>query len=113
MVWLGWRKDETGDVIPNVPNAVKSGSKRSKAQAPKTKTYDDDFGAAWTDHTVAKMIADEVEAMMAKHALAPSPSAPIPRRRCERSALKPRWPAGGSGGWKPPTSPRRSACVVH
>ena len=46
MVWLGWRKDETGNVIPNVPNAVKSGLKRTKAQAPKTKTYDDDFGAA-------------------------------------------------------------------
>ena len=91
MVWLGWRKDETGNVIPNVPNAVKSGLKRTKAQAPKTKTYDDDFGAAWTDHTVAKMIADEVEAMMAKHALAPKPPPPptLPRTYENDPPLKP------------------------
>ena len=79
MVWLGWRRDEDGNFVPDagkrLPGA--SGSRRaSKPEPPAKKTYDDKFGAGWTDHTVAKMIADEVGAMMARHALAPKPPPP-------------------------------------
>ena len=60
MVWLGWRRDKDGNLIPDARE--KDGKSSSKLKAPKapSKTYDDDFGAAWTDSTVAKMIVDEV-----------------------------------------------------
>jgi hypothetical protein len=91
MVWLGWRRDKDGNLIPDARE--KDGKTSSKRKAPKapSKTYDDDFGAAWTDNTVAKMIVDEVEAMMAKHALAPKPPPPpiLPATYDEDPPLKP------------------------
>ena len=91
MVWLGWRRDKDGNLIPDARE--KDGKSSSKRKAPKapSKTYDDDFGAAWTDNTVAKMIVDEVEAMMAKHALAPKPPPPpiLPATYDEDPPLKP------------------------
>ena len=92
MVWLGWRRDEAGNLIPDTAKTSDASAPRraAKAEAP-VKTSDDNFGTAWTDNTVAKMIADEVSAMMAKHALAPKPSPPptLPETYLNDPPLKP------------------------
>lgn len=91
MVWLGWRRDKDGNLVPDARETPGMGGSKRKAPRAPSKTYDDDFGAAWTDNTVAKMIVDEVEAMMARHALAPKPPPPpiLPAAYDDDPPLKP------------------------
>ena len=88
MVWLGFRRDRHGNLVPDVgsetslkptdsskPNPTPGVSSRNTPNATSEFPMPSDSG--WTAHQIAGMIAEEVAVVMAAHALAPKPG-PVP-----------------------------------
>ena len=88
MVWLGWRRDKDGNLVPDARETPGMGGSKRKAPRAPSKTYDD-IRRRLDDDTVAKMIVTRLP-MMAGRARAEAPSAAdLPAAHDDDPPLKP------------------------